>query len=230
MSSRDRSALEELGVTSAERTRLRRALDALEPDDEARVDPPAEIWAGISAALNDDGVPTTGAAHPGDGAGTTGTTVVRLGERRARRRHQAWVVGAVAAAAVLIAGIALALRDGSSSGDGTELVAAATLQPLGPVGEASADVELVRTDDHLELVLEARDMTPAPAGRHYELWLLDPSNPSAEPVSLGPMTGPTEAPVPDGVDPDEYDVVDISLQEAGQEEHSGNSLLRGTLT
>ena len=55
MSSRDRSALEELGVTSAERTRLRRALDALEPDDEARVDPPAEVWAGISAALNDNG-------------------------------------------------------------------------------------------------------------------------------------------------------------------------------
>ena len=33
----------------------------------------------------------------------------------------------------------------------------------------------------------------------------------------------------DGVDPTEYDVVDISLQDAGQTEHSGHSLLRGTL-
>jgi hypothetical protein len=138
------------------------------------------------------------------------------------------VVGAVAAAVVVLAGIAsMALR--GSSDEGTELVAAASLEPLAPVGGASADVELVRTDDHYELVLEARDMAPAPAGRHYELWLVDPSDPSAEPVSLGPMTGSTSAAVPDDVDPADYDVVDVSLQEAGQEEHSGNSLLRGTL-
>ena len=43
------------------------------------------------------------------------------------------------------------------------------------------------------------------------------------------MTGSTSVPVPAGIDPDEYAVVDVSLQEQGQTEHSGHSLLRGTL-
>lgn len=209
--------LEALGVDAAERDRLRRALGALTDEDHARVEPPPEVWRGISAALAD-----------AEGAAPT-APVVQLDEHRARRSRRV-LVGAVAAALLVVGGLAaVVLRDDPSTG-GPELVAATDLRPLGPAGEsATAAVELVATDDHYELVLEAEGMAPAPEGHHYELWLLDPSSPTAEPVSLGAMDGSTTVTVPDGVDPATYDVVDVSLQDAGQVEHSGDSLLRGTL-
>ncbi len=155
--------------------------------------------------------------------------VVSLDAHRRRRHRQ--VLAAVAAAVVVVAVTGAVLLQGGSStgGDETQLVASTELEPLEPVGGASAEVRLVRQDDHLQLELDARDMAAAPEGQHYELWLLDPTSESAEPVSLGAMSGSTSVPVPAGVDPDEYAVVDVSLQEQGQTDHSGHSLLRGTL-
>ena len=87
----------------------------------------------------------------------------------------------------------------------------------------------MREGDQLRLVLDTEGMPAPPAGQHYEVWLLDPEHAAAEPISLGSMSGDAEVAVPDGVDPAEYDVVDISLQDEGQVEHSGHSLLRGAL-
>lgn len=220
----------------AERDRLGRALGALTDEDHARVEPPPQVWRGISAALaadQADAVVTPAAMAPvavvAEAAADRDAVapVLALDDHRGRRRARV-LVGAVAASLVVLAGVvALAGRDDQPTGP--ELVATAELAPLAPGEGASAAAELVRTDDTVELALEAEGMTPPPAGHHYELWLLDPSSPEAEPVSLGTMSAATTVTVPDDVDLDRYQVVDVSIQADGQIEHSGDSLLRGTL-
>lgn len=211
--------LEELGVGPAEADRLRRALGALTDEDHARVDPPPEVGQALFAALTEEEATPAAPSAP----------VVRLDEHRARRSRRL-LVGAVAAALLVVGGLTAVLLGDDASTGGPELVASTDLRALGPAGEsATAAVDLVATDDHYELVLEAEGMAPPPEGHHYELWLLDPASPDAEPVSLGAMDGSTTVVVPEGVDPRTYEVVDVSIQDAGQVEHSGDSLLRGTL-
>ncbi len=216
----------------AVRDRLRAIAVRLDHEDFARVVPPAELWGRIAAAVASE---TDAEATPADPRIVEPprpepvVPVVSLDAHR-RRRHRRVLAAAAAAVVVVAMTVAVLTRGGSSpTGDEPELVASTELEPLEPVGGASAEVRLVRQDDQLELELEARNMAAAPQGQHYELWLLDPSSATAEPVSLGTMSGSTSVAVPEGVDPDAYDVVDVSLQEAGQSEHSGHSLLRGTL-
>lgn len=209
---------------SDDTARLRTLVLQLDDEDHARVDPPADLWDRIAASVEADRAPAAAPAPPAPPP----APVVSLDAHR-RRRHRR-VLTAVAAAVVVVAVTgAVLLRGGSSTDDEPQLVASTELEALEPVGGATAEVRLVRQDDHLQLELDAQDMAAAPDGQHYELWLLDPNSESAEPVSLGAMTGSTSVPVPAGVDPDDYAVVDVSLQEQGQTEHSGHSLLRGTL-
>ena len=229
-------------VDPAERARLRALLAAVTDEDRVRVEPPASLWDRIATAVEAAEAPagpapltgpSVGAPVPSpsdvvaDGAAPV-APVASLDAAR-RRRHRA--IGlAVAAAVVLLAATGLLLtRSTDHATTEPALVAATTLDPLEPVGEAGAEARLLEADGHFQLVLDTHDMAAAPEGQHYELWLLDPASDSAAPVSLGPMTGSTTVAVPDGVDPAAYDVVDISLQDAGQTEHSGHSLLRGTL-
>ncbi len=75
--------------------------------------------------------------------------------------------------------------------------------------------------------------SPAP-GTFYELWLIDPS--TGTPVSVATMRDgssdvSTTIDLPAGTDPTTSDVVDVSVQkDAAGPEHSGNSVLRGTLS
>ena len=204
--------------------RLRAIALQVDDEDAVRVEPPAGLRERIAAAVEAVSAPAVSAPEPASAP----APVVSLDARRRRRHRQ--VLAAVAAAVVVVAVTGAVLLQGSSTDtEEPQLVASTELEALEPVGGATAEVRLVRQDDHLQLELDAHDMAAAPAGQHYELWLLDPSAEGAEPVSLGAMSGSTSVPVPAGVDPDEYAVVDVSLQEQGQTEHSGHSLLRGTL-
>ena len=117
----------------------------------------------------------------------------------------------------------------------TEL-AAAELRPYegAQVGDAAGQVELIDDGDTLSLRVDMRDLPTPPPGTFYELWLIDPT--TGEPVSVATMKDgssdvATEIAVPAGTDPQRYDVVDVSVQEEGAgPEHSGNSVLRGTLS
>ena len=215
----------------AERQRLRGILCGLEDEDFARVDPPPELWGRIASALEDPGAGVWEPRESGSGGGlidrpqSEAATLVSLDQHRRQIRRRV-LVAAVAAALVLLGATGALLAGRGDSGADQELVASATLEPLEPIATA-ADVRLVQEDDQLRLVVDAPDMAAAPPGRHYELWLLGGAD--DEPVDLGPMGGSTAVPVPDGVDIAQFDVVDISLQEVGQTEHSDRSLLRGTL-
>lgn len=224
--------------------RVSRVASEMGDADFALQDPPPELWARIATAVDAD----QRASADGDlqGAGVTDgadadratpagadpdgpTPVVSLDQRR--RRMNRSIVVAVAASVFLLVITGVLLTRGGSSPD-PELVATATLEPVeGPGGvegvEATADARLVSDGDARRLVLSARDMTAAPAEHHYELWLLDPD--TGEPLSLGAMSGSVSVPVPADVDLDAFEVVDVSIQADGQVEHSGESVLRGTL-
>jgi hypothetical protein len=209
-------------------------LASLGPDDFERHDPPIDLWDRIASSLTtpEPFAPPVIVPEPNEprptgtpraGAEPSTPAPANLDAARAERRRPAFIVLAAAAALVVVAAAGVVIfRDDAPQ---SEVLATATLEVL--EGPATAEAQLLRVDGEDRLVVEASDMPPAPDGSHYELWLVDPE--VTDPRSLGPMTGSTEVSVPSSIDPDEFPVVDISLQPDGMEQHSGRSLLRGTL-
>jgi hypothetical protein len=195
-----------------------------EPDFEM-MSPPADLWDRIAAgaSLAEPTVLTelTVLAEPTVLADRRKSGSRSGGSPNSGRRI---VLAAAAAVLILVVG-AVGVRLVDSSRTSTELVASTTLDVL--EGPATAQAKLLRSGDTERLVVTTENMPAAPTGSHYELWLVDPK--VTRPQSLGPMTGSTEVVIPASIDPAIYPVVDISLQQNGTHDHSGHSLLRGTL-
>jgi anti-sigma-K factor RskA len=158
------------------------------------------------------------------------TPVIGLAERRGdRKRPRRWapLISAAAAAILAIAGTVAVGRvlDGRETGSVT---ARATLSPLPAV---SADARgSVRVLSGGELEIDVSNL-PLTTGFH-EVWLLDPDDPTKM-VALGnlPDQARVVLPVPPGTDLNRFRLVDVSDEpHDGDATHSGNSLLRGTLT
>ena len=84
--------------------------------------------------------------------------------------------------------------------------------------------------DDDELRVDVSDL-PLTTG-YYEVWLIDPEDTSRM-QSLGGLPAGAEAvlPIPPGTDLRTYRLVDVSVEaHDGNSAHSGDSLLRGTLT
>lgn len=200
----------------------------LTPQDRATDEPPVGLWDRIAEQIAADGPATDGPVSDGPATAVPtaadGGQVVALDSRR-----RTWqVLGAVAAAVVLIAGAAGLIISQTSDG-GTELVASTDLAVL--AGGGSGTAELVQRDDGLHLVVDVSDLTPAEQADFYELWLLTPDG--GDPQSLTKFqerSGVIDAVVPPGVDTAQFPVVDISEEiDDGDTSHSGKSILRGTL-
>ena len=195
-------------------------------DDAALFEPPADIWTAIEASIATPAATTHATAD---------ATVVQLASRR---RPRAWLGAAAAATVLVVAGAVTltAIRSDSPS----EILAraeltwdSATFDPIG--ADATATAELVGDESGYAIDFE-RVRLPAALvdGEELELWLIQPdaeNNPAAL-VSLGTIdpASTTTFDVPDGFDPDDYFVVDISVEPAdGNPAHSGRSILRGPL-
>ena len=213
-------------------------LRSLGAGDLELVDAPDSVWTGIEAAVAEE-APDRGAARhplapPADRPIVEHEAPVVSMEDRRRRRPR-WLVAAAAAVVIgVVAGIGV-LAWGPSD-DGPDQVASTQLAALPgvDVGAANATVRLERDGDDLSLQVDMDDL-PAPApGTFYELWLLDGGD--GTPVSVAEMRDPashvsTTVPVPANTDTDRFDVVDVSVQHDGAgPAHSGESILRGTLT
>lgn len=201
----------------------------IEPSDLEITAPPSDVWDGIEAALDADATTT---------ATTTTTTtitttiaadnVVPLGTR-----FRTAILAAAAAVALIAVG---AVVLSSIGGDGDTVLASATLvheadfDPLG--ADASATAQLIEQDGGFEIRLDDASL-PDPAANDLELWLIAVGDDGAldvQPVSLVDPTSPSTYAVPDGLDPDVYSIVDISIEPRdGDEAHSGRSILRGSL-
>lgn len=218
-------------------------LSSMTPDDAMRDELPAGLWDDIASRLSTADQPTVLAEQPAlrvvppfeptasedaEPAAGDDASVTRLDDHR--RRQQRWRRIAAAAAVVVVAAGTFGVINANTPDTTTELVASVELQPLKEGGSGTA--ELITVDGVEQLRISAADLPPAPDGHHYEMWLIDAE--VTDPRSLGSLpSGQQEivVDVPEGVDPDQYPIVDINLQVDGQEQHSGvdTSVLRGTL-
>ncbi len=218
-------------------------LSSMTPDDAVRDELPAGLWDDIASRLSTADQPTVlaeqpalrvvpppgpSAAEDAEPAAEDDASVTRLDDHR--RRQQRWRRIAAAAAVVVVAAGTFGVINANTPDTTTELVASVELQPLKEGGSGTA--ELITVDGVEQLRISAADLPPAPEGHHYEMWLIDAG--VTDPRSLGSLpSGQQEivVDVPEGVDPDQYPIVDINLQVDGQEQHSGvdTSVLRGTL-
>lgn len=195
-------------------------LRELEAADHELTPPPDDVWLGIEAAIQ------------GDAAAES--VVVSMADRRSGFGRR--FLAAAAAFVVLAAGavVVASLR----GGDDDVVVATARLaydpEAFDPLGaDAAATAQLVERDGAFEIRLDDATL-PDPAENDLELWLIstdaDGAITDVQPVSLVDASAPGTYAVPAELDPDVYQVVDISVEPRdGDEAHSGRSILRGVL-
>lgn len=207
----------------------------LSTDDLGWDSPPDDLWARIEAEAF--GVAAAPVIEPpateppvaeppvvGVGGGSADdTTVVPFPGPDQRKRRWLVPVAAVAAAALIVVGIITV--NATRPGDEPELIASVTLDVLGDAGSGRA--ELVNADGVKQIRLETADLD---AGDGFlEVWVIDPS--VTKLVSLGPLRPDGIYDLPEGLDPAQFPIVDISVEPVdGDPTHSGNSVLRGQLT
>lgn len=180
------------------------------------VEPPSRVWDSIAEQLTSEPVPLRPAA-PAQGAG---------GARGLPR----WLgLVAATAAGILIGGGAVAIVTGQDSSG--SVVASAQLTPLpdGPDRGGQAAATLNRAGSGYTVTVKAPDMS-GPDG-FYEVWLMSPDDSGLIALgSLGPGEKQATFPVPDGVDLQTFNAVDVSDEPLdGDPGHSSVSVLRGTL-
>ncbi len=207
-------------------------LRAVSVKDRRRNDPPPDLFGAIEAEVFGRGGPA-GSTRAGPRPGQSPSGVTDLAAHRRRRNSRMdnrtrnlVVLGAVAAAAVLIAGVVTTL---SNQVPDQEVVASADMELLAGAGSASA--ELVDRDDGTYLVVDVANLSPEESADFYELWLLAPDVSEMASVARFSQDSTTvEVRLPGDVDPNVLPVVDISSElDDGDDTHSGASILRGTL-
>jgi anti-sigma-K factor RskA len=206
--------------------------------DRVRHTPPPGLFDNIVAALEDDA--PTAATNPVAAVdsdmpwGTSGRDeqseiVIDLDQQRSRRapsairhRRRQLLLTSVAAGIALVVGLSLFSDDDTAP----TFVAQATNNEL-PEAYDGAATATVSVDDSPTLVLAFSDELPTEDP--VELWLIKPD--LSDMVSLGLIEpGDTEWDWPTGIDPNEYSLVDLSIEpDNGDPTHSGRSILRGEL-
>lgn len=200
--------------------RLADLLADLTDEDAERSEPPADLWAAIASRVADD---ASGHDAP--------PVVLSMTDRRRPSVSRLPWLAAAAVAAIVAGGGAIwaAVRDTPADTLPSErLLATAELDQLEPLGSTRASARLVDEGGRRHLVIDAQNMAAPPEGSEYEVWLIDPE--VTDPRSLGTVSGSDDIVIPSSIDPAKYPIVDISLEPRdGDHQHSGHSLMRGTL-
>lgn len=203
--------------------RLSTLMLAVTDDDFDRHDPPPGLAESLANQIADDSRQAiTVVDRP--------QVVTNLDTRRRGRSGAKRAGFLLAAAAVLVAVVIGSAILALGRPQAERVVATTNLRQLEPLGTTSASARLVTKNSTTRLVVDARNMPPAPPGETYELWLIDTT--VSDPRSLGVMAGSEEVTVPPSIDPRTHPIVDISLEpvDGDHHHHSGHSLMRGTLT
>jgi hypothetical protein len=219
LSPADRDHLATCDVCSAEFTSLRQVVSRMrESRDIELIDPPNAVWQSITASMKNE--------------------PVSLGDRRRSQAPASWTkwlpLGVAAAVGAVLGGLVtgVATVDRQDAPPPTEVVAQAQLAALpdgvDTVGRGSAVFEKDVDGDDL-LVVNTSGLEN-PQG-FYEVWLLNPRTSGLIAVgTVGSGAQEVTFPVPAGIDPAEFSVVDISDEPLdGDPTHSKVSVLRGAL-
>lgn len=189
-----------------------------------------EIAAGLGAlravdreGLDDIAEPPPLAVHPLE---VTPSPVPRS-VRSTRSRVVGTAVAAVAAVIVLVsAGVLVRSQLDGEPTPGTN-VATAELLPVGPV-DATGRVTMTDEAGDQVMSVETSQLPPAPDGKFYEVWLLQPDTGQMLAVGVLLDGGAATFALPADLVAN-YQAVDVSLQpDNGLVVHSGESVLRAT--
>ncbi|MCF2533929.1 anti-sigma factor [Yinghuangia soli] len=235
------AACPECGAELAELRGVVRLGRGIHPEDEPSAPPPG-LWQRITGELGLDAADPQPAAAPSEngqsenGRTAAGTTTTARPDRDAHprtRRFRVRTALALAASAALIgAGIGVG---GTlwATGDDTprpRIEAQTRLDPLPAhqaVGAAFVDAPS-GGESARRLIVRVSGLAPQPG--FYEVWLLDRDAKKMIALGILPVDGEASFDLPANLDLDGYPVVDVSVQAYnGSPEHSGNSVVRGTL-
>jgi len=180
------------------------------------VEPPQSVWAAIAAETGQAAAPSAVAVDEDE-----------VGRRRERGRPRlGWLIGAAAAGVAL--GILGVQAVTSLQSPAVSVVATAALETL-DTGQRGGDADLVDEPDGLALRLQVE---PLDAGDDLlEVWLINTDLTRMVSVGILPNAATDGSfMVAPGLVEQGYRIVDISREPLDDRpEHSGDSLLRGTL-
>lgn len=196
------------------------------------VDPPASVWRAIDAAM-DDGATSAEAAPVSD---LSRHRAVREQRARPTSALNRWLPVGVAAGIGLLLGAlvtGVVTTGQETAPPAVQIVAEAQLAALpdgvDTVGTGTAMFEKDASGNDI-LVVDTRDLEQ-PSG-FYQVWLIDPKTLGM--ISLGTIGSGAQTvtfPVPAGIDPEVFSLVDISDEPIdGDPTHSKVSILRGELS
>lgn len=175
--------------------------------------PPDDLWLRISTSVA-SGVDET---PPSDDP-----VVVPL----RRRRTSAWIVGLAAASVGVLVGAGIVWL-ASSWGSAPQVVASTQLSPMNGF-DVSGSAALQSTSDGMQLAVSLPDL-PAAADGYYEVWVATSDTKNMVAVGTFNPDGQAVFPLPSGMDPASFPVVDISFERFdGDPGHSAVSVARGT--
>lgn len=198
--------------------------------------PSPQVWdriraqLGFDADFSSDLLPSSGSSYPP-------LTVVRTPDERptAPERLDAPSPGrrrvlslGLAAGLALLAGVGgtLAWQRVASTPD--TVISSAPLQALPAWSGATGEATLEQDADGTKILVVTME-TPRPVDGIQQVWLADTTATSMTPI--GPLSQPEQRFVlPKDLDVNRFPLVDISVQQpGGNPQHSGNSIVRGTL-
>lgn len=187
--------------------------------------PPARVWTGIHAQLDlAEGLRTDplAASAPQEAVAPEPASSPRRGGGRSR------AVWTLAASVAVLAGIGGAMWAGTTASLAPVSVASATLDAFPSYPEAAGEAEVDEQPDGTRELTVTVNVEEA-ADTYREVWLI--RNDGQALISLGVLSGTSGTfRIPDGVDLNDYDLVDISFEPIdGDPAHSGDSIVRGAL-
>jgi hypothetical protein len=142
-------------------------------------------------------------------------------------RRVALVVAGVAAAVLVLVGVAtfLVRSDNTPSGD---VVASAPLKPIDAPALATGSIKAVAVGGTRDLIVNTKNLEPLSGQHFYEVWMLNPTTQKMLPVGVLPPSGTGTYSIGASIMTG-YSAVDISLQtNNGNPAHSNTSVLRAT--
>lgn len=197
--------------------------------------PRSAVWDRIAAEVRTSPHPEVAEEPPlpQESDRLRGTEHLVRPRRKARpsRRRVSWLLTSAIAVIALVLGVGggVALTSLNPAPQ-AQVLAAATLQafPQWPTAQGKAKIETTPAGQR-ELVVTLTS-TPTSEGGFREVWIMSSSLKKL--ISVGVLVGDSgRFALPEGISTDAYPVVDISEQpNNGNPAHSGNSIVRGTLT
>ncbi|MFY1655189.1 anti-sigma factor [Solwaraspora sp. WMMB762] len=191
-------------------------------------EPPEHVWQRIVSELDAAAAPAEPSAPPAPTPAPVPSVPVPVAVRpRRRARRWAPLVTALAAAIAGVVGTVTVVRLVTPAEPDPDVVASAALAAFGDAPADAAGQARVFDDGRLHLHVSG---LPRAAG-YYQVWLIDPDTMQMFPVGTLADTADVLMPLPTNVDLDAYRLVDVSAEEYDNDPtHSGQSLLRGTLS